>query len=151
MEVILKKDVENLGSAYEIVTVKNGYGRNFLIPRGMAILATDAAKKMHEETLRQRAHKEAKMKEDAEQLAKQLEGVTLTITTKAGTSGKIFGSVNTVQIAEALAVKGHNVERKRISIKNEPIKELGTFDAEIKLHKEVTATVKFEVVGESAM
>lgn len=148
MEVILKQEIENLGSAHEMVTVKAGYGRNYLIPKGLAILATASAKKVHAENMRQRAHKEAKILDEAQGMATKLEGVLLKIGAKAGTSGKIFGSVNTVQIAEALQSQGFEIERKKIVIKEDTIKELGTYDATIKLHREVKATVKFEVVGE---
>ena len=148
MEVILKQEIENLGSAHEMVTVKAGYGRNYLIPKGLAVLATASAKKVHAENMKQRAHKEAKILEEAQGIATKLEGVLLKIGAKAGTSGKIFGSVNTVQIAEALQSQGFEIERKKIVIKEDAIKELGTYDATIKLHREVKATVKFEVVGE---
>lgn len=148
MEVILKQDVDNLGSTNEIVTVKPGYGRNFLIPKGMAILATPSMKKVMAENVKQQAHKAAKVKDEAEALAGKLEGVTLKIGTKAGESGKIFGSVNTIQLAEALAKAGFEVDRKKISIKDEPIKNLGSYKATIKLHKEVSQEVAFDVVEE---
>ncbi len=148
MEVILKKEVDNLGVAHELVTVKAGYGRNYLIPKGLAVLATASAKKVHAENVKQRAHKEAKVLEEAQALATKLEGVTLKIGAKAGTSGKIFGSVNTVQIAEALAAQGFEIERKKINIKEDAIKELGTYSAAIKLHREVKTSVEFEVVAE---
>ncbi len=148
MEVILKQEVENLGSPHEIVTVKAGYGRNYLIPKGLAVLATTTAKKVHAENVRQRAHKETKVLEQAQAIATKLEGVKLKIGAKAGTSGKIFGSVNTVQIAEALAAQGFEIERKMINIKEDAIKELGEYEAEVKLHRQVKTKVKFEVVGE---
>jgi large subunit ribosomal protein L9 len=148
MEVILKKNVDKLGYANEIVTVKPGYGRNFLIPQGYAILATASAKKAHEEVMRQKAHKESKMLAEAQELATKLEGTTVTITTKAGENGKIFGSVNTVQLAEALKKAGFDIDRKSLKIKEEPIKEVGTFEAEANLHKGVRPVFKFEVVGE---
>ncbi len=148
MEVILKKNVDKLGYANEVVTVKPGYGRNFLIPQGYAVLATASAKKAHEEVMRQKAHKESKVLAEAEAIAAKLENITVTIATKAGENGKIFGSVNTVQLAEALKKEGFDIDRKSLKIKDEPIKEVGTFEAEANLHKGVKPTFKFEVVGE---
>lgn len=148
MEVILKKNVDKLGYANEIVTVKPGYGRNFLIPQGYAILATASAKKAHEEMMRQKSHKESKMLAEAQEVATKLETTTVTITTKAGENGKIFGAVNTVQLAEALKKAGFDIDRKSLKIKDEPIKDLGTFEAEANLHKGVRPLFKFEVVGE---
>ncbi len=148
MEIILKKNVDKLGYANEIVKVKPGYGRNFLIPQGYAVLATASAKKAHEEVMRQKAHKETKILAEAQELASKLEGTSVTITTKAGENGKIFGSVNTVQLSEALKAAGIDIDRKSLKIKNEPIREIGSFEAMANLHKDVQATVKFEVVGE---
>ena len=148
MEVILKKNVDKLGYTNEIVNVKPGYGRNFLITQGYAILATASAKKAHEEVMRQKAHKETKMLAEAQELATKLEAVTVTIVTKAGENGKIFGSVNTVQLSEALKKEGFDIDRKSLKIKDEPIKEVGTFEAEANLHKGVKPVFKFEVVGE---
>ena len=148
MEVILKKNVDKLGYRDEVVTVKNGYGRNFLIPQGYALLATPSNKKAHEEMLKQRAHKESKILAEAEELAAKLADVTVKIATKVGENGKIFGSVNTVQLADALRVAGYDVDRKSLKIKDEPIKEVGTFEAEVNLHKGVKPTIKFEVVSE---
>jgi large subunit ribosomal protein L9 len=148
MEVILKKNVDKLGYTNEIVNVKPGYGRNFLIPQGYAILATASAKKAHEEVMRQKAHKETKLLAEAQELATKLEAVTVTIVTKAGENGKIFGSVNTVQLSEALKKEGFDIDRKSLKIKDEPIKEVGTFEAEANLHKGVKPVFKFEVVGE---
>lgn len=148
MEIILKKNVDKLGYANEIVKVKPGYGRNFLIPQGYAVLATASAKKAHEEVMRQKAHKETKILAEAQELATKLEGTSVTITTKAGENGKIFGSVNTVQLSEALKAAGIDIDRKSLKIKNEPIREIGSFEAMANLHKDVQATVKFEVVGE---
>lgn len=148
MEVILKKNVDKLGYANEIVTVKPGYGRNFLIPQGYAVLATASAKKAHEEVMRQKAHKETKILAEAQELAAKLETVSITITTKAGENGKIFGSINTLQLAEALKKEGFEIDRKSLTIKNEPIKEIGTFEVVANLHKGVTPTFKFEVVAE---
>ena len=148
MEIILKKNVDKLGYRDEVVTVKNGYGRNFLIPQGYALLATPSNKKAHEEMLKQRAHKESKILAEAEELAAKLADVTVKIATKVGENGKIFGSVNTVQLADALRVAGYDVDRKSLKIKDEPIKEVGTFEAEVNLHKGVKPTIKFEVVSE---
>lgn len=148
MKVILKQDVEKLGDANDIVSVKDGYGRNYLIPQGLAIVATESAQKVLKETLKQRAHKEAKFKEEAEKQAKIIEGATITVGAKAGENGKIFGSVNTIQLAENLRKLGVEVERKNITIKDEPIKSLGKYQADVKLHKEVIQTIEFEVVEE---
>ena len=148
MEVILKKNVDKLGYTNEVVTVKPGYGRNFLIPQGYAILATASAKKAHEEIMRQKSHKESKMLAEAQEVAAKLADVTLSIATKAGENGKIFGSVNTVQIAEALREAGFDIDRKSLKIKEEPIRDLGTFEAEANLYKGVKQTFKIEVVGE---
>lgn len=148
MEIILLQEVTNLGEKNDIVTVKTGYARNFLIPNGYAINATPSAKKMHSENLKQRAHKEAKLKEEAEVLAEKLKDVKIKIGAKTSSKGKIFGSVNTIQIAEALNEQGFAVERKRISIKEDLIKEIGTYHANVKLHKEVITTIEFEIVAE---
>ncbi|MCA1761983.1 MAG: 50S ribosomal protein L9 [Cryomorphaceae bacterium] len=148
MEIILRKDIENLGYKDELVTVKPGYARNFLIPKGMAIAATASQKKILSENMKQRAHKEEKIKDEAEKIAKLLAKETIKIGAKVGEKGKIFGSVNTIQLADALESKGFKVERKNISIKNEPIKEIGTYEADVVLHKDLTQTIKFEVVGE---
>lgn len=148
MEIILKQDVQNLGSKDDIVKVKDGFARNYLIPNGLAITATESAKKVLSENIKQRAHKEAKIKADAEIVAKKLEGVKLTIGAKTSTTGKIFGSVNTIQIAEALAAKGFDIDRKVINIQDDQIKEVGTYSAEIKLHKEVKVKIEFEVKAE---
>lgn len=148
MDIILKEDISNLGHKDDIVNVKDGYARNYLIPKGLAINATASVKKMHEEILRQRAHKEEKLREEAEKTAKKLEGVSLTIGAKTSTKGKIFGSVNTIQIAESLKEKGFDIDRKNITIKEELIKEVGSYTAQIKLHKEVYVDVPFEIVAE---
>lgn len=148
MEVILKKNVDKLGYKDETVTVKPGYGRNFLIPQGYAVLATASNKKAHAEMMKQRAHKETKIVAEAEAIAAKLVDVTVQISTKVGENGKIFGSVNTVQLAEALRAAGFDIDRKSLKIKDEPIKEVGTFEAEANLHKGVKPTFKFEVVGE---
>lgn len=148
MEVILKQDVDKLGYKDELVVVKPGYARNYLIPQGIAVQATPSMKKMHEETIRQRAHKQAKVLEQAQAVADKLNALTLKIGAKAGENGKIFGSVNSIQIAEALQAAGHNIERKQIALADDAIKELGEYEAQIRIHKEVSASVKFEVVGE---
>ncbi len=147
MEIILLQDVQNLGYKDDVVKVKNGYGRNYLIPQGKAILATPSAKKQLEENLKQRAHKLAKIKADAEELAAKLNGVSLQIGAKTSATGTIFGSVNNIQIAEALAKQGFDVDRKIIFI-NDNVKELGSYKATVKLHKEVSAEINFEVVAE---
>ena len=147
MKIILKEDIANLGYKDDVVEVKNGYGRNYLIPQGKAVIATDAAIKMLAEDQRQRAHKLAKIKADAEAAAAALEGVKLTIGVKTSSTGTIFGSVNAIQIAEALEKLGHNVDRKLISLK-ESVKEVGEYKATIKFHRDVTVEVPFEVVAE---
>ncbi len=147
MKIILKEDISNLGYKDDVVEVKNGYGRNYLIPQGKAVIATPSALKILAENQKQRAHKLAKIKADAEALAASLEGVALTIATKTSSTGTIFGSVNNIQIAEALEKLGHNVDRKVIYIK-EAIKEVGSYSATLKLHKEVSVEIPFEVVSE---
>lgn len=148
MEVILKKTVDKLGFKDELVTVKPGYGRNFLIPQGYAVLATASAKKAHTEMLKQRAHKESKILAEAEELAAKINELTVSIATKAGENGKIFGSVNTVQVSEALKKAGFDIDRKALKIKEDPIREVGTYEAEANIHKGVRAAFKIEVVGE---
>jgi len=146
VEIILKQDVANLGLKDDIVEVKNGYALNYLIPQGFAIMATPSAKKVHAENLRQRAHKEAKIRQDAEALAAKLAELQLRIAAKASENGKIFGSVGNIQIAEALAAAGVEVDRKDIEL--EPIKELGSYEATVKCYRDIKGTVKFEVVAE---
>jgi large subunit ribosomal protein L9 len=148
MEVILKQDIKGLGYKDDKVSVANGYGRNFLLPKGMATLATESAKKMHAEILKQRAFKEDKLRKEAATNAEKLAGVSIQVGAKAGESGKIFGSVTTIQIAEALLKAGFNVERKNIELSEEGIKQLGTYSAKVRLYKEVSATVNFEVIAE---
>ena len=148
MEVILKKNVDNLGYTNDLVSVKNGYGRNFLIPQGYATLATASAKKAHAEIMKQKSHKDSKILAEAEELGKKLEATSVRIITKAGEKGKIFGSVNTVQLSEALKAEGVEVDRKSLKIKDVPIKEVGSYEATANLHKDVKATLTFEVVGE---
>ena len=147
MKIILKEDVQNLGYKDDIVEVKDGYGRNYLIPQGKAVIANRSNLLQLEEDQRQRAHKIAKIKADAEALAASLEGVALTIGAKASATGTIFGSVNNIQIAEALEKLGHIIDRKTIVLK-EAVKELGKYTAKINLHKEVSVEIPFEVVAE---
>ncbi|MEX0988240.1 MAG: 50S ribosomal protein L9 [Bacteroidales bacterium] len=148
MEIILKQDMPNLGHKDDIITVKDGYARNYLIPKGYGINATKTARKIHEENLRQRAHKEAQLKDAAMEFAEKLKDVSITIGAKTSTKGKIFGSVNTIQIAEELSKKGFDIDRKNVTIKEELIKEVGKYTATIKLHKEVEVEVPFEIISE---
>jgi large subunit ribosomal protein L9 len=148
MEVILKQDIKGLGFSDDLVKVRPGHGRNFLIPRGLATLATDSARKMHAEILKQRAFKEDKLRKGAQANAEKLNGITIQVGAKAGESGKIFGSVTTIQIAEALKKAGYDVERKNIEMNVDSIKALGTYSAKVRLFKEVNATVNFEVIAE---
>lgn len=148
MEIILKEDVINLGYKNDIVKVKDGYGRNFLIPTGKAVIATASAKKVLAEELKQRAHKLAKIKADAEELAAKLAPVTLTIAAKVSATGAIYGSVGSIQIAEELAKLGFEIDRKIIVV--ESAKEVGNYTATIKLHKEVSVKIPFAVVAEEA-
>ena len=141
MEIILKKEVANLGHADEIVKVKSGYALNYLIPQGYAILATESAKKQHAETVRQRAHKEAKLIADAEALAAK-------VAVKVSENGKIYGSVTTAQLADALVADGVEVDKKDIVILSKDVKVLGTYEAEVKCYKNVKGTFSFEVVAE---
>lgn len=149
MEIILKQDVKNLGYKNDIVIVKPGYARNFLIPQGMAILATPSARKVLAEEIRQQAFKQERIKNEAAELAQVLEGLSLRIAAKASESGKIYGSVNNVQIANAIKeAKDLTVDRKQIIIKEDSIKEVGTYTAVIRLHKEVSVEISFEVFAE---
>jgi large subunit ribosomal protein L9 len=148
MEIILLQDINKLGQKDDLVIVKNGYGRNYLIPNGYAIAATSSAKKTHAENLKQKAHKEEKIKSAAQEISAKLEGVKLTLGAKTSTSGKIFGSVNTIQIAEALKEKGFDIDRKNISLPEDQVKEVGTYKAVIKLHRDVKVEIDFEIVGE---
>ncbi|MDD4193129.1 MAG: 50S ribosomal protein L9 [Mangrovibacterium sp.] len=148
MEIILLQDIQNLGSKDDIVSVRDGYGRNYLIPKKMAILANETSRKVLAENIKQRAHKEAKLKAEAQALAAQLEGKKVTIGAKTSSSGKIFGSVNTIQLAEAINKLGFEIDRKQIKIAEDSIKEVGTYSAKIRLHKEVTVEFGFEVVSE---
>ena len=149
MEVILKQDIPDLGYKDDVITVKNGYGRNYLIPKGLAILATATNKKVVAENKKQKAYKEDKIRNEAAKVAKSLESITLKIGAKAGTSGKIFGSVNAIQIAQALKDQfNFDIDRKHIEVDGESIKELGNYKAKIKLHKEVAVEIEFEVFAE---
>ncbi len=149
MEVIEKEDINKLGYANDLVKVKSGYARNYLIPKGLAIAATESNKKVLAENQRQRAFKEDKIRKEAETLAKALEGITVKIGAKAADTGKIFGSVNNIQIAEAIKEQfKYDIDRKKIVVDGEHIKELGTYTAEIRLHKEVKLPISFEVFAE---
>ena len=149
MEIILKKDIAGLGYKNDLLTVKDGYARNYLIPKGMAILATPSNKKVLAETKKQQAYKEEKIKKEAEAIASVLEGLELKIGVKAGTSGKIFGSVNTIMVANAIKeAKDVEVDRKKIILDEEHIKEVGKYKAQIKLHKNITVDVDLDVVAE---
>ncbi|HPM10885.1 MAG TPA: 50S ribosomal protein L9 [Paludibacter sp.] len=147
MEVILKEDVANLGFKGDLVTVKDGYGRNYLIPQKLAVLATDSAKKMLAEDMKQRAHKLERIKNEAQELADKLQDYTLTVGAKSSSTGKIFGAVGPIQIADAFEKAGFAVDRKIIVLK-ELVKELGSYKATLKLHKEVTVEVAFDVIAE---
>ena len=146
MKIILKDNIDNLGFKDEIVTVKNGYARNFLIPRGLANLATASALKVHEENLKQRAVKDKKVKDEAIKTAEALKTAKIVVGAKAGENGKIFGSVNTIQLAEAIDKLGITIDKKYIKIKGEAIKALGSYEADVRLHKDVEASFKFDVV-----
>ncbi len=148
MEIILLQDVNKLGQKDDLVKVKAGYARNFLIPKGYAVAATTSARKMHDENLRQRAHKEEKIKAVAQDLATRMTDVKVVVGAKTSSSGKIFGSVNTIQIAEALKEKGFDIDRKSISLPDDQIKEVGKYKAVIKLHREVKVEIEFEIVAE---
>ncbi|MBK0381808.1 50S ribosomal protein L9 [Pedobacter sp. SD-b] len=147
MEVILKQDVKKVGEKDDIVNVKPGFGRNYLIPQGYAILATDSAKKVLAENIKQAQFKQDKIKKDADAMAAKLEGVKLSIGAKAGESGKIFGAVNTIQIADALKKEGFEVDRRRITFETD-VKFVGDYIANLNLHKEVKVQVPFTVVAE---
>jgi large subunit ribosomal protein L9 len=148
MEIILLQDVPKLGQKDDLVKVKNGFGRNYLIPQGFAIAASGSAKKIHSENLRQRAHKEEKIKVEAQALADKLAEVKIVVGAKTSSSGKIFGSVNTIQIAEALKEKGFDIDRRSITLPEDQIKEIGSYKAIVKLHREVKVEVAFEIIAE---
>jgi len=149
MEVILKKDVENLGFKDDLVEVKNGYARNYLIPQGSAVLATVSAKKVLEETLRQRAHRDEKLIKDAKKVAKALEEVSIKIISKTGDGTKLFGSVNNADISEALEKQGQNIEKKFIKIDGNTVKRIGKYVAHIRLHRALIVDLPFEVAPEA--
>ena len=148
MEIILKQDILNIGQKDDIVKVKDGFGRNFLIPKGLAISASESAKKVLAENIRQRAHKEAKIKNEALGQAEKMKGLKLKIGAKTSTTGKIFGSVNTIQLAESIKEKGFEIDRKNIIFDEDHIKEIGIYKAKIKLHKEVSVEIEFEIFAE---
>ena len=149
MEIILKQDISNLGYKDDTVKVKNGYANNFLIPKGMATMATPQNKKIHAENMKQKAVKLEKQGKEAQNLADMLQNITVKIGAKAATTGKIFGSVNTIQLAEAIKTQfNYDVDRKKITIDSESVKELGTYTAKVNLYKNISATIKFEVVAE---
>jgi large subunit ribosomal protein L9 len=148
MEVILKQDVKNLGNKDEIVKVKNGYGRNYLIPKGMAILATESNVKVLNENLRQRAHKEEKLRTEAEKIAAKLTELSIKIGAKVGESGRIYGSVNSIQLSDSLRKLGFEIDRRNIQFDEESIKTLGTYKAHVKLYKDIKTDIEFEVVAE---
>lgn len=148
MEVILKQDLKGLGYKNDIVKVKNGYGRNFLIPQRIAVLATESNKKMQAEEIKQSSFKEQKLRNEATATATKFADVTVKVGAKAGESGKIFGSVTNIQLADALKKAGYDVERKNIEMNEEAIKALGTYSAKVRLFKEISATINFEVIAE---
>ena len=149
MEIILTQDVKNLGYKNDIVNVKPGYARNYLIPQGMAILATESARKVLAENMRQQAYKQEKIKKEAQEIAAVLEGLALRIPAKAAQTGKIYGSVNNVQIANAIKeAKGIEIDRKQILVDDDTIKEVGNYKAKVRLHKDVTVEISFEVFAE---
>jgi len=149
MEIILKQEVPNLGHKDDIVTVRNGYGANYLIPKGYATMATPSAKKVLAENVKQRAHKEAKLRQDATDLAARLDGKQFKLATKVSSTGKIFGSVNNIQVADVLAAAGFDIDRRNITIVGEDhVKEVGEYDVVIKIYREIKANIKVEIVGE---
>ena len=151
MEIILKQDVTNLGYKDDIVTVKNGYANNYLLPQGMAIIATPANKKMHAETLRQRAFKEEKLRKEAETLKAALDGKNVRLTAKVGENGQLFGSINNIQIADALKEQyNYDVDRKKIVVDGSKIKEVGTYTALVNVYREIKAEINLDVVAEEA-
>jgi len=148
MELILKKDVENLGFADDIVEVKNGYGRNFLIPQGVAVLATTSAKKVLAENLKQRAFKEQKQVDDAQVQATKVAGFEIKIASKVGSGDKLFGSINNADVSDALANEGISIEKKFITIPGGTIKRLGAYEASVRFHRSVISKVNFEIIAE---
>lgn len=148
MDIILKEDIASLGHKDDIITVKNGYARNYLIPKGLAVNATASVKKMHTEILKQRSHKEEQIRLEAEGMAEKMKDIKLIIGAKTSTKGKIFGSVNTIQLAESLKAEGFEIDRKNITIKEDLIKEIGSYTATVKLHKQVSVEIPFEIIAE---
>ena len=149
MQVILTKDVENLGFSDDLVTVKNGFGRNFLIPQGVAILATVSAKKVLAENLKQRAHKEDKLIKDATKIAEAIKALEIKIPAKIGEGSKLFGSVNNINLSEALFKAGHEIDKKFIKVEGGNVKRLGKYNVSVRLHRDVVADITFEVVAEA--
>ena len=148
MELILKEDVMNLGFKDDVVKVKNGYGRNFLIPKGLAVLATPSAKKVLAENLRQKAHKDAQIIEGARKIEEAIKTLEIKIPAKVGSQDRLFGSISNIDLAAALDKEGHEIDKKYISIKGGTIKRTGPYDAQIRLHREVIVELPFEVVAE---
>ena len=148
MEIILLQDVPKLGQKDDLVKVKDGFGLNYLIPKGLAVAASSSAKKIHSENLRQRAHKEEKIRLVAQATADKLSGIKLVIGAKTSTTGKIFGSVNTIQIAEALKEKDFDIDRKNITLPEDQIKEIGSYKAVVKLHRDVKVEIDFDIIAE---
>ncbi len=148
MDIILKEDIKGLGYKNDVVNVKPGYGRNYLIPQGYAIIASKSNMKMHKENIRQASHKAEKIKNEAQELASKIGALVLPISTKAGESGKIFGAITTTQVAEAISNKGFDIDRKKINLPSN-IKELGEYEVELDLHKEVKHSIKIQVTAEN--
>lgn len=148
MQIILKQDVDNLGYKNDVVKVRDGYARNFLIPKGVAVVASESNLKMLKENMKQQAHKAEKVLAEAKALAEKIQGTTVDVPAKVGESGKIFGSINTVVLAEALKKAGYNVERKSLNILDDSIKTTGTYKATAQLHKEIKVEFNFNVVAE---
>ena len=149
MEIILKEDVQNLGFKDDIVSVKNGYGRNFLIPKGLAVLATPSARKVHAENLKQRAHKEAQLIAEAKSMAEKINAIALKISAKVGAGDKLFGSVSNIDLEAGLSKEGVSIDRKYILVQGGSVKRLGSYVAKVRLHREVSAELAFEVVTEA--
>ena len=149
MELILKQDVEGLGFKDDVVTVKNGYGRNYLIPQGEAILATVSAKKVLAENLKQRTYKEKKIVDDANKIAEAIKTLEIKIAAKVGAGDKLFGSINNINVAEALEKAGHEIDKKFINVSGGNVKRLGKYNATVRLHREVSVDLDFEVVPQA--
>ncbi|MDB4715350.1 50S ribosomal protein L9 [Flavobacteriaceae bacterium] len=148
MELILKEDVQNLGFKDDIVNVKNGYGRNFLIPNGKAVIATSSARKVLAENLKQRAHKEQKLIDDANKIAKKLQGFEIKIKSKVGSGDKLFGSIGSQDVADAFESNGQAIDKKFITLPGKTIKRLGTYEATVRIHRAVVVQVAFEIIAE---